>query len=411
MSWLDFLPFRKKADAGGYTVVDLMSDVGWSLPTSLSGQRVNLNTALQVSAVYACVRVLSEGVSQVPLKVFRDEGRNKSAAKNHPLYDILHSKPNGYMTSFSLRETMMIHALLAGGAVAFVNRTGRDRRVSEIIPLDPSAVRCAKPDVIGDAPVWELKGKDGQWKEFPPDAIWHIPGPSWDGFIGMDALKIAREAIGLSIATESSQSALHGQGVRTSGVYSVEGTLSKDQHTALKAWIAANYAGSANAGAPMILDRNAKWLQTQMTGVDAQHIETRRHQIEEVCRYFRVRPSMIGHSGQSMTFAAAEQEFLAHVVHTLTPWYERIEQSADCQLLTDDERRQGYYTKFVTAGLLRGALKDTADYLNKMVSMGIMTRNEAREKLEFNPIDGLDEPLTPLNMAAGADPQEGAQDA
>lgn len=410
MSWLDFLPFRKKAE-GGYTVVDLMSDVGWSIPTSISGQKVTLSTALQVSAVYACVRVLSEGVSQVPFKVFRDEGRNKSAAKDHPLYDLLHRKPNGYMTSFSLRETMMIHALLAGGAVAFVNRTGRDRRVSEIIPLDPSAVRCTKPDVIGDAPKWELKGKDGQWKEFPPDAIWHIPGPSWDGFIGMDALKIAREAIGLTIATESSQSALHGQGVRTSGVYSVEGTLSKDQHTALKAWIAANYAGSANAGAPMILDRNAKWLQTQMTGVDAQHIETRRHQIEEVCRYFRVRPSMIGHSGQSMTFAAAEQEFLAHVVHTLTPWYERIEQSADCQLLTDDERRQGYYTKFVTAGLLRGALKDTADYLNKMVSMGIMTRNEAREKLEFNPIDGLDEPLTPLNMAASADPKEGAQDA
>ena len=130
MSWLDFLPFRKKADAGGYTVVDLMSDVGWSLPTSLSGQRVNLNTALQVSAVYACVRVLSEGVSQVPFKVFKDEGRNKTPAKDHPLYDVLHRKPNGYMSSFALRETMMIHALLAGGAYMAWNAT-RDQGPGE----------------------------------------------------------------------------------------------------------------------------------------------------------------------------------------------------------------------------------------------------------------------------------------
>lgn len=406
MSWLDFLPFRKKADAGGYTVVDLMSDVGWSITPSKSGQSVTLSTALQVSAVYACVRVISEGVAQVPFKVFRDEGRDKLPAKNHPLYDILHRKPNSYMTSFSLRETMMIHALLAGGAVAFVNRTGRDRRVSEIIPLDPSAVRCTKASTMGDAPRWDLKATDGTWKEFPAEAIWHIPGPSWDGVIGMDALKIAREAIGLTIATESSQAVLHDKGVRTSGIYSVEGALGKDQYTALRAWITEQYAGAANAGVPMILDRNAKFMQTQMTGVDAQHIETRRHQVEEVCRYFRVRPSMIGHSGQSMTFAAAEQEFLAHVVHTLTPWYERVEQSADCQLLTDEERAQGYYTKFVTAGLLRGALKDTADFINKMVTMGVMTRNEGREKLELNPLDGLDEPLTPLNMRAGEEPKE-----
>ena len=187
MSWLDFLPFRKKADAGGYTVVDLMSDVGWNITPSKSGQSVTLSTALQVSAVYACVRVLSEGVAQVPFKVFRDEGRDKLPAKNHPLYDILHRKPNSYMTSFALRETMMIHALLAGGAVAFVNRTGRDRRVSEIIPLDPSAVRCTKASTMGDAPRWELKATDGTWKEFPAEATWHIPGPSWDGVIGLDA--------------------------------------------------------------------------------------------------------------------------------------------------------------------------------------------------------------------------------
>ncbi len=112
-------------------------------------------------------------------------------------------------------------------------------------------------------------------------------------------------------------------------------------------------------------------------------------------------PIMVCSSDKATTYASAEQMFLAHVVHTLAPWYERIEQAIDCQLLTDEERAQGYYVKHVTQGLLRGALKDTAEYLYRLVNIGIMSRNEARNLLEMNPLDGLDEPLTPANMGIG----------
>lgn len=364
---------------------------------SKSGETVTVTTAMQVAAVFSCLRVISEGVAQVPLKVYRQKGRNREAAIDHPLYDLLHRKPNDNMSSFSLRETMVIHAALCGGAVAFVNRSSVDRRVMEIIPLEPAHVEAVKPDFLGDPIRWKVRGKNGDWKIFPAEAIWHVPGPSWDGLVGMDILKHARDAIGLSIAAESSQSRLHKNGIQTSGIYSVEGTLTPQQYKDLSKWLKDNASGEASGG-PMVLDRNAKWLQTAMTGVDAQHLETRRHQIEEVCRFMRVMPLMIGLSDKAATYASAEQMFLAHVVHTLSPWYERFEQSIDCQLLTDADRKNGYYAKFVIAGLLRGALKDTAEYLYRLVSMGILTRNEAREKLEFNPLDGLDEPLTPINL-------------
>jgi HK97 family phage portal protein len=148
----------------------------------------------------------------------------------------------------------------------------------------------------------------------------------------------------------------------------------------------------------MILDKGAKWVNRAMSGVDAQHLETRKHQVEEICRDFRVMPIMVGQSDKASTYASAEQMFIAHLVHTLTPWYERFEQSIDCQLLTDDELDQGYYAFLDPTGMLRGALKDTAEYLYKNVSIGNMTRNEAREKLDLNPIVDLDLPLTPMNL-------------
>ena len=134
--------------------------------------------------------------------------------------------------------------------------------------------------------------------------------------------------------------------------------------------------------------------------MDIQHLETRNHQVAEVCRFFRVNPIMIGYSDKAVTYASAEQQFLSHLVHTLMPWYSRIEQSANAWLLTAVDRRAGYYTKFTERGLLRGAMKDEAEYLSRLVERGVLTRNEARELMDRNPIDGLDEPLTPSTSPA-----------
>jgi len=400
----DRLTGRKAAGAASDGLTDILARILGGA-RSKSGAAVNLDTAMKVSAVFACARVISEGIAQVPFKL-RQESRSavshhpqKVDAIDHPLFDLLHRQPNGWQTSYEFRETMALHALLAKGAYAFKN-VGVDgygeSHLVELILLDPSRVTAVQnPD---RSMTYRVRGKSGDYQDFPQEAIWHLRGPSWDGFEGLDVLKIAREAIGLSISTEESHAALHAKGVRPSGTYSVEGTLSPEQYKSLKEWITKESAGADNAGSVMLLDRGAKWVSQVMTGIDSQHLETRRYQVEEVCRFFRVLPLMIGHSDKTQTFASAEQLFLAHIVHCLMPWYERIQQSAEVNLLTKAERKDGYYIKLVEAGLMRGAMKDTAEYLYRLTMAGIMERNEARSKLELNPLAGLDEPLTPTNM-------------
>lgn len=396
---------KSAAAAAGDGLPDILARILGGGARAKSGAMVTRETALRVSAVLSCARVISEGVAQVPFKLMRT-GRSgisvyptRTDATEHPLYDLLYRSPNGWQTSFEFRETQVLHVLFAGGAYAFKNVIDigtRGPQVAELILLDPSRVTVRQNDDW--TLTYRVRGRSGDTKDFPQSAIWHVRGPSWDGVLGMDVLNLAREAIGLSISAEESQAGLHERGVRPSGIYSVEGSLNSDQYRQLKSWIEREMAGAANVGSAMLLDRSAKFQSLAMTGVDAQHLETRRHQIEEVCRFFRVMPIMAGYSDKTATYASAEQMFLAHVVHCLMPWYERIQQSAEVNLLTSEERRQGYYIKLMEAGLLRGAMKDTSEYLGKMTQTGVMSRNEARSKLDLNPLPGLDEPLTPTNM-------------
>ena len=371
-----------------------------------SGATVTAETALQVSAVLACMRVLAEGVSQVPFRVMQEspDGRTRLPAKAHPLWDLLHRKPNRWQTSFALRETMVYHAGLTGDAVAFKSRVGREQRIAELVIIPPNRRRIDTAD-DGELRYVVTDRAGRETRTLTADDVWHLRGPSWDGSVGMNVLRLAREAIGLAMAAEETQANLHAKGVRPSGVYSIEGTLTGDQYDKLKAWIAKEFGGGGQSSAPMILDRNAKWQPIGMTGVDAQHLETRLVQVREIARMLRVMPIMIGEGDKSATYASAEQMFIAHLVHTLMPWFERIEQSADCQLLTDADRQAGYYTLLDGSSMLRGALKDTAEYLSKLIQVGALTRNEARAALDQNPLAGLDEPLTPANMIMGVDPE------
>lgn len=374
-----------------------------------SGASVNRDTALQVSVVLACVRAIAEGVAQVPWLVMQEttaaSGKvTRLPHKAHPLFDLLHRKPNRWQTSFAFRETLILHILVGprGTAYAFKSRVGSDRRVAELVLLDPHRVTEEVSDA-GDIS-YVVRGKDGSQRPLSASDVWRIAGPSWTGTEALPLIKLAREAIGLTMAAEETQAQLHANGVKVSGTYSVEGALGPKQYEDLKAWITKEFTGAAKSGVPFILDRGAKWQPLSMTSVDAQHLETRRHQVEEVCRAFRVLPVMAMQSDKAATYASAEQMFIAHLVHTLLPWYERIEQSADCDLFADSERAAGVYTLLNPAGMLRGSLKDTAEYLSKLIERGILTRNEGREMLDRNPIDGLDEPLTPLNLLGGKEP-------
>ena len=369
-----------------------------------SGVTVNWQTAIEVAAVLACVRVIANGVSQVPWKLYRDDGTGKSLANDHPLAPLIYRRPNAWQTSYAFRETIVMHAVLTGNAFVWLGRVGRERSIRAMEPIDPGRVTVQRDPQGGLTYV--VRADDGASVTFGSSDIWHLRGPSWNSWMGLDATRMARDAIGLAIATETAHADFHKGGARVSGLLSVKDKLGNDKFTFLSAWLDRHSEGGDRAGKPLILDNEAKWQSFAMTGVDAQHLETRKHQIEEIARAFGVMPIMIGQSDKAATYASAEQMFLAHVVHTLMPWYERIEQSADVALLSEADRVAGYYTKFNPNALMRGAAKDRGEFYAKALGAGghgtaWMTPNEVRALEEMDPITGGE------TLPVGVQPQGG----
>jgi HK97 family phage portal protein len=367
---------EKKASS----TLDLFKEIYGGRGTK-SGKTVNIETAIQVSTVFACNRVIGNGIAQVPLKLMLEKDGKRLPAKNHRLYNLMAYRPNRWQTSFEWRQMMSWHVELAGNHCSFINRIGG--QVIELYPFTPSQVKVLNRG--GGVLEYEVTAEDGSKKIFPAEAILHIRGPSWNGVTGLEVVKVAREAIGLAIATEESAASLHKNGIQASGTYSVEGTLTDTQHKGLSEWIQKHNAGSENAGRPLILDRAAKWLGTQMTGIDAQALETRMYQIAEICRFHGVQPIMAGYSDKAATFASAEAFMQSHITDCLSPRWQAYEQVFFNSLLTEKEREEGYYFNFVEEGMIRGSIKDTKDALLGYTNGGLMTPNEARAKLDLNP--------------------------
>lgn len=392
MKFLDRL-FGRKAAQLTYDQVAALID-GASGGT-IAGVAVTDKTALQVATVLACVKVIADGCATPALRVFREvaEGRRERAS-NIPEYRLLERRPNEWQTSFEWRRQMTIHAALTGSGLSIKVR-GDNRRVRELIPVMPGrwdVRRIARYEVRYRC--WDDFGLIG---EFSPDDVFVINGVQWDWLASMNAVYLARSAIGLAIATEKSQAAMHENGMRPSGVYSVEGTLSTEQHDRLTAWLKTK-AGAARHSEPLVLDRNAKWQSLAVNGVDAQAVETRRLQVEEICRAYGVFPIMVGHSDKSATFASSEAFFAAHVKHTLAPWHRAWTQRIDEMLL---DGAGPLFAEFDVRYLMAGSMKDRAQWARTMAEMGIYTRNEIRDEEGKDPLPGLDEPLTPMNMSNG----------
>lgn len=384
-------------------------ELGYGRP-ALSGEHVTWRSTLEVTTSLRCGLVISDGISTVPCKIMRKDPRTgrRAEAVDHPLFDIFSYEPNGWMDWLQLRETLAIHTAFTGNGIAFVNRVRG--RVLEIIPLIPGKVRWEQKEDY--RLVYQVQALDGSVEEFPQEAILHIRGPSWNGWSGLDVTKLAREAIGLAMATQNAHARRFGNGIQTSGTYAVEGSLDEAEYKRLSTYIAKNHVGARNSGKPFILDRGAKWLAQDLTGVDAQHVETRRLQIEEICRAYGVYPIMVFHSDKAATFASAEQMFLAHAVHTIRPHHRRWEYAMRRQLLTRDEVRAGYYIKFFDTELLRGAAKDRAEYYWKRFQMGL-SPNKIAELEDEDGFPGGDEhfvPSTMMTVQNAAAAQRGAGD-
>jgi HK97 family phage portal protein len=380
-----------RGEAKGMTSLQLFREVMGG-KKSKSGSVVTWSNALEVTTVLACTRVNANGISQVPFRLYKSNGESREVASDHSLSKLISRRPNGWQTSYTFRETLMFHLMLTGNAFVWKGMVGSDRRIVALEPIEPGRVNV-KRSTTGVL-TYEVRSDNGQVVTFDAGEIWHIRGPSWDTYNGLDATKLARDAIGLSMATENAHADFHKNSARVSGLLSVKNKLGPEKFEFLSAWLGKHSEGGENAGKPVILDDEAKFTSMQMTGVDAQHLETRKHQIEEICRGAGVMPIMVGHADKTATYASAEQMFLAHVVHTLSPWYARIEQSADMNLLSEAELDAGYYTKFMPNALMRGAASDRAAFyiaaLGTTQQPGWMVRNEIRALEDLNPVDGGD---------------------
>lgn len=366
--------------------------------SSRSGETVSWQKSLEVTTILACVRRIAEGNATVPLKVYRKVDGQRQEATGHPLFDLLATAPNDWQNSLEFRETLSVHAALAGNAYVFKNWV--QDRIVELLPLDPGSVTVDQDEDYRLQ--YRVTGRDGSVRLMSSREIWHIRGTSWDSIRGLDVVKLAREAIGLALATEHTHAEFHANGVRPSGIVSVEGTLDDKQLVKLAAWVKANFAGVAKTGRVLTVDRKADFKPIQMTGVDSQHLETRNHQIEELCRALGVLPIMVGHYDKAATYASVEQMLLAHLIHTVRPNHRRLEYSMDHQLLTQDERRAGYYTGFTDAEFLRAAAKDRAEFYKVALggggNPGWLRPNDVRSFEDLSPETGGDHLYAPIAL-------------
>jgi len=382
---------RKAAQLTYDQIANLIDGTGESV---VAGYAVTEKTALQVSTVLACVKVIADGCATPDLHVFRERSDGtRERALNIPEYRLLNRRPNEWQTSFEFRRQMTMHAALTGAALAIKVR-GLNGRVRELLPVEPGRWTVEQTQRYElRYTCWDDFGMIGT---FAPSDVFLLQGPQWSWVKSLNAVALARSAIGLAIATERSQEGFHGNGLRPSGIYSVDGTLDQEQHQRLSSWLKKR---AEKTGEPLILDRNAKWQPLTMTGVDAQHVETRRLQVEEICRAYGVFPIMVGHSDKSATFASSEAFFSAHRIHTLAPWIKAWTQRIDEHLL---DGAGPLFAEFDTRYMVAGSIKDRAAWARTMAEMGIYTRNEIRDEEGKDPLPGLDEPLTPLNMGGGS---------
>ena len=305
--------------------------------TSKAGTSVTEITSMQMTAVYASVRVLSETVATLPLHVYRrlDDGGSEKAS-DHPLYKILHDEPNPEMTSFAFRETMMTHILLWGNAYAQVIRNGKGE-VTGLYPLLPSKMQVDRAQngqlqYIYTHANDEPKTMKNNKVVLKPKDVLHIPGLGFDGLVGYSPIAMAKNSIGLAIAAEEYGAKFYANGASPSGVLQHPGVLEHPEKVR-EEWYS-QFGGSSNAGKVAVLEEGMKYSPISVNPADAQFLETRKFQIDEIARLFRVPPHLIGDL-EHATFSNIEQQSLEFVKYTLEPWLSRWEQNIHRVLLRE----------------------------------------------------------------------------
>lgn len=359
------------------------SALAFFFSTSAAGKPVSPRTAVQMTAVYACVRVIAETVASLPLHIYESSDQGNRKAVEHPLYRVLHNAPNTEMTSFVWRETMLSHLLLWGNAYSQIVRNGRGK-VLGLYPLLPDQMEVDR-DAQGRL-LYTYTTREQKTVNLRQEDVLHIPGLGFDGIMGYSPVALEQNAIGLGIAAEEFGSRFFANGATPSGVLTHPNTV-KNPKALRESWNAA-YGSSSNAGKMAILEEGMKFERISMPNNEAQFLETRKFQVAEICRIYRVPPHLVGDL-EHATFSNIEHQSISFAMHTIRPWLVRIEQALNKALF--EEYGEGrFYAQFNIDGLMRGSYKERMEGYAIARQNGWMSANDIRELENMNPLSDAD---------------------
>ena len=369
----------------------LTSSYSFLFGSTSAGRPVTERSAMQMTAVYSCVRILAEAIAGLPLHVYRyKDGGGKEKAVDHSLYRLLHDEPNPEMTSFVFRETLMTHLLLWGNAFAQVVRNGLGEVIG-LYPLQPNRMSVGR-DLDSKAlyyeyqTSWDEPAGEYQTNRLTPNDVLHVPGLGFDGLVGYSPIAMAKNAIGLAQATEDYGASFFANGAAPGGVLEHPGTI-KDPSRVRESW-QATFGGAKNGNKVAVLEEGMKYTPISVSPEQAQFLETRKFQLNEIARIFRIPPHMIGDLEKS-SFSNIEQQSLEFVKYTLDPWVIRWEQAITKTLLNPREKQQ-LFVKFNVEGLLRGDYQSRMEGYAVARQNGWMSANDIRELENLDRIEAAD---------------------
>lgn len=359
-----------------------------------SGAWVGVETALQASPVWACVRLISESIAMLPIIVYRrlsDGGKER--APGHPLYELLHDAPNEQQTAFAWKRVMMVHALLWGAGYSLIV-PGPRGAVDRLEPIHPDTIRLER--LPGGGRRYQVRGDDGVERPVNEEDVFVLPGLSIDGVEGLSLIRYARESIGLSLAAQSYSARFYSQGARPGGVLESAKPLSPEAAERLRQRWQAAHSGPHNAHQVAVLTDGVTWRATGMTHEAAQLIEQLDWSVADIARFFNVPLHMIQQVTKTTSWGSGIEEMgIEFVTYTLLPWIRNIEQAITQHLIVAP---QAYFAEFLLESLLRGKLLDRYHAYAIGRQWGWLSRNDIRRLENMNPIPGGDDYLSPLNM-------------
>ena len=385
-------PGRIKAAVLGWlgVPVGLTDDGFWSqFGVNVAGQQVSEHTILQLSAVWACARIIAETISTLPLGLYEKTEAGRVSANGHPLYSIIHARPNADSTASVFWEAMIVAMLLRGNA--FAEMKVINGRLVALVFLAPCNLSITK-DTAGNR-IYRYATSDGGQRIIPESKIFRIPGFTTNGSWGLSAIEYGAGVFGSALAAANAANNTFDNGLSKTVAFKIDRILKPDQRADFRKSVDA-ISGAINAGKPAVLEGGMDVETVGINPKDAQLLESREFSVEEICRWFRVPPHMVGHTGNSTSWGTGiEQQMIGFLTFTLRPWLTRIEQAINKDLLSPSEQAR-LYAEFSIEGLLRADSTGRSAYLSTMVNNGLMTRDEGRAKENLAPKGGNADVLT-----------------